>query len=128
MTSTYDRCPKCREFGWTKTHRCPPKWHVFWVDGDGFQEEPALIQSYSAKDAAEKYIRQLDSDTAYEYGFSSSETTPTLLVISEAEYVKILGDHENKAPHEIPWTEIEGDRFLVEGEFVPRYYARPVAR
>lgn len=128
MSSDYDRCPKCREFGRTKTHRCPPKWFVFWLDGDGFHQEPMPTNGYSSKEAVEKYIRQLDCDTGGDYGFSSGETTPALLVISEAEYLAILESYEDKEAYEIPWAEVDGERYRVEGEYMPQYYAHRLAR
>ena len=127
IASDFQKCPICNEYGWARSHKCPPTWRIYWLDGEGFHEEPETARGRNQEEAAIAYIQQLDSDTAGEYGFSAGETTPTFLVLSQNEYDTILEQHPDKEPHEIDWCQVTaGMRYRIEGEFVPSYYATKV--
>jgi hypothetical protein len=70
MASTYDKCPTCGEFGWLRTHKCPPLWHARHEDDDEDCSRP--IHAKDAKKAAEKFAAWSD---CYQGDWSNPEQT-----------------------------------------------------
>ncbi len=105
--SSYDRCSTCSEWGFTRTHECPPLWLVHRPDwhGDDPEEDHAQVYARSAEQAAERYIERADCDGDYDCVGGSPATVQV----------------RRCAAGTRSWVRLE-----VEGRMVADYAARPV--
>ena len=101
----FDRCEICGEWGWLRSHKCPPKWKVVCFEALAFPEtlhdEWETIHASDASGAAEKYMARADRAIA--------EFTEYDVVVVQA------------------WDGDEQKFFSVRGELVPEYTACPLA-
>lgn len=94
----YERCRTCGEYGWTKTHRCPPAWYV--RDQNDDSDEWQAVHATGADKAAARWAEQTDAA----YGYSDG--------IVERRTVLVRQDSES-----------EPVAYVVECELVPSYSA-----
>jgi hypothetical protein len=62
MTDRYgelQKCSICGEYGWSKTHRCLPLFHV-WYQGDETRDDATSIYAGDDRDAAERFVEHND--------------------------------------------------------------------
>ena len=96
----FQRCPVCRKYDWTDTHRCAPVWEARLHETRG-EEEWTEVHASDAEEAAEKFCEQYDRDG--EYGIINSGSAEV----------------EVRKPGDDAVT-----RFDVSAETIPQYSAR----
>jgi hypothetical protein len=104
---TLDRCPTCREFVFSKHHKCKPAWLVAIVPSNEDTPDNSDYRTYYADDeeaAAEKAADAYDCDGDYPI-LSQGERSP---------HVAWVKSGHNTAPI----------KCSVYGEAVPAYHAR----
>lgn len=102
---SYERCSTCGEYGWVKTHKCPPRFLVWCPEYGEDAEDGDVIYARDHELAAERWAERSDADSA-EYSIVSG-TPVTVHVVTED------GDPAN------------AQRFFIEGESQPVYHAYP---
>lgn len=61
----YERCPICRNYGWTNTHKCPTKWQAILHEYYD-EEEPGYVYcNGDAQEAVELFADQNYSNWDY---------------------------------------------------------------
>lgn len=104
---TAERCPTCKEWVFSKYHKCHPVWLVAIVEGT---EEPV--------EKAYRKVRAFDEEEAAEKGAEEDDC-------NSAEYSVLKGHGDYVA-----WVKAAADakpkRFKVTGEAVPQYYAEEI--
>lgn len=95
--SDWKRCPVCKEWAFTSTHRCKPEWEV--CDADDMEWE--TVRGSDIEDAAERFCSRRDPWSEY------STVTPSRTVLVQP----------------IDCADLRR-RFIVEGELQPVYVAR----
>lgn len=104
----YERCSTCGEYGWGRTHKCPPRFRVWRPEhGEDFADA-GLLYARDHEEAAERWAEKSDSDSA-EYDIVGGE--PAKVYVVEAD-----GDEEHAL------------LFHVEGEAQPVYHARQIEK
>lgn len=97
----FDRCSTCGEWGFVRSHRCPPRWEVYCPSQGDEPDDARDIFGSSAEEAVEKWAERHDSGGDYTIVGGSEETVMV-----------------RKADSEDPWV-----AFVVTGETVPEYHA-----
>ena len=101
------KCPSCGEWHWSvqpddlSEHKCKPAWLVRVEDYDG-EDEWREVRADNAEDAAKEAVKSMDE------GYSRDGEKWTVNV------------REGIAGDEAP------ERYLVEIEYIPEYYPRPM--
>lgn len=58
----FEKCSICGEYGWTKTHKCPPRHYVWVEDNDDIGEieysNSSTVRAMDEEDAALKFMGQ----------------------------------------------------------------------
>jgi hypothetical protein len=94
----YERCRTCGQYGWTKTHHCPPAWYA--REESDEDDDWRAVHATTADEAASRFAEERDA--AYGYGDG----------IIERRTVLVRQDSESEP---VP--------FVVECELVPSYNA-----
>lgn len=100
---SYDPCRICGEWGWTDTHKCPPRWDIYCPENGDEPDHARSFYAIDAEAAAEKWAERYDEYD--EPSIARQDFTPTVCV-------RRYG------------TDDVWERWTVSGEYVPQYYAR----
>lgn len=102
MEKEFDFCPKCGRYDRLAAHTCPPQWLVGRIGED--EEDMIIVSAASSAEAAERWAKFDDRDSV-EYQ----------IVRGELAEVRVINKDSG-----------ESHFFVVEGESVPLYSARPI--
>jgi hypothetical protein len=110
----YEKCPICKEYGWTGTHNCDPVWYCRPDYYD--REEGTEVHAENAEEAAEEYLENrfhdFDCPSAMTVMVVNSAGTVEYKVEVEVEAVPSFSAsqvEEHAIEPEQEQEEIEGD-------------------
>lgn len=125
----FEQCRICGTWGWTNTHRCPPKWAVL---PDGY-EEPTNIYAESMRDAVEKYAAHHDAIGDYDIA-NGNDLTVTVALRSDWDTLQETIDEldadelEEKAPQMLAAWKAKQSKFICTGALEPVYTAKLITQ
>lgn len=92
---SFDRCPRCCNFGFLDSHVCPPLWYC--SQYPDFDKDTDLNETYATdeKEAAEKYSEKLD----FNEGTFEVEEKTIYVKSPSSDDVKVLRVFMELLPH-----------------------------